>query len=223
VLQIVHKNQNGFLKGRTIQDCLTWAFEFIYQCEASKQEIILLKLDFSKAFDTIDHSAMLKIMKQMGFDDKWINWINVIFQSKMSAVLLNGVVGRQFHCKRGIRQRDPLSPLIFVLAADLLQSAINKAFRDGLLSAPFSPDFGMDFPIIQYADDTLIIMPASTQQIVVMKDILEKYAASTGLMINFHKSSLISINLSATMDTNIVQILGCSIAFHISGITSGNN
>jgi retron-type reverse transcriptase len=136
-LQIVHRNQYGFLKGRTIQDCLAWAFEFIYQCQASKQEIILLKLDFAKAFDTIDHSAMLKIMKQMGFDDKWIKWLTVIFQSGMSSVLLNGVPGRQFHCKRGVRQGDPLSPLIFVLAADLLQSVINKAFRDGLLNAPF--------------------------------------------------------------------------------------
>jgi hypothetical protein len=72
VLKIIHKNQYGFLKGRSIQDCLAWAFEFLYQCEASKKEIILLKLDFAKAFDTIDHSAMLKIMKQMGFSDKWL-------------------------------------------------------------------------------------------------------------------------------------------------------
>jgi hypothetical protein len=72
VLKIVHKNQYGFLKGRNIQDCIAWAFEFLYQCEASKREIILLKLDFAKAFDTIDHSAMIKIMKQMGFDNKWL-------------------------------------------------------------------------------------------------------------------------------------------------------
>jgi hypothetical protein len=42
-------------------------------------------------------------------------------------VLLNGVPGKVFHCKRGVRQGDPLSPLLFVLAADLLQSVINKA------------------------------------------------------------------------------------------------
>jgi hypothetical protein len=53
----------------------------------------------------------------------------------------------------------------------------------------------MDYPVIQYADDTLIIMPACNQQVIIMKDILDKYATSTGLHINYSKSVLIPINL----------------------------
>ena len=73
ILKIVHRNQYGFLNGRTIQGCLAWAYEYIYQCQQSKQEIMLLKLDFAKAFDTIEQEAMIDIMKSMGFNEKWIS------------------------------------------------------------------------------------------------------------------------------------------------------
>ena len=113
--------------------------------------------------------------------------------------------------QEGVRQGDPLSPLIFVLAADLLQSAINAAFRQNILKPPLSPDFGADYPVVQYADDTILIMPACPQQITIMQDILQKYAASTGLHINFHKSSLIPLNMSTSSAQNLADILGCVV------------
>jgi hypothetical protein len=67
----------------------------------------------------------------------------------------------------------------------LLQSTINKAFREGLLRAPFSPDYGMDYLVVQYADDTLVIMPADIGQVLTMKKILQDYADSTSLKIIF--------------------------------------
>lgn len=50
--------------------------------------------------------------------------------------------GKPFHCRRGVRQGDPMFPLLFVLGADLLQSIINNAAKNGELTHPLGPDFG---------------------------------------------------------------------------------
>jgi hypothetical protein len=83
--------------------------------------------------------------------------------SDTSSVLLNGVPGKVFHYRRGVRQGDSLSPLLFVLAIDLLQCLVNKAKDMGRLRVPLNVGYTSDFPIIQYADHTLLIMEACPQ------------------------------------------------------------
>ena len=96
-------------------------------CVIILEEIIILKLNFEKPFDKVEHQAMKNIMLQKGFGEKLLSWMNLIFLSGTFSVLLNGVPRKNLHCERGVMQGDPLSPLLYVLALDLLQIMINNA------------------------------------------------------------------------------------------------
>ncbi|XP_071681176.1 uncharacterized protein [Lolium perenne] len=118
---------------------------------SSKRPIVILKLDFAKAFDTIEHEAILKVMEFKGFNKKWINWAKAIMSS------------------------------------DLLQSAVNDMVLQGTLSRPIETS-DEDFPIVQYADDTLLILPADEGQLLALKETLQKFSASTGRQNAFYIS-----------------------------------
>jgi hypothetical protein len=163
ILKLIHQNQYGFIKSRSIEDCRAWSFEYMHICHKSKKEVVILKLNFEKTFDKIEHEVLLQVMEHKGFPSKWIRWVKDILSSGTSSVLLNGTLEKVFHCQRRVRQGDPHSPLLFVLAADLLQSIINKIKDSGLLRLPINVGYTRDFSIVQYADDTLLIMKARPQ------------------------------------------------------------
>jgi hypothetical protein len=129
-----------------------------------------LKLDFEKAFDTVEHSTIIQVMTHLGVPQRWILWVQSILSSSSSAVLLNGVPRKFFRCRRGVCQGDPLSPLLFVLAAELLQVIVNKAMSMDLLKQPL-PQPNEDFPVVQYADDTVMLLQADERQLVFSKSI----------------------------------------------------
>lgn len=110
-----------------------------------------------------------------------------------------------------MRQGDPLSPLLFVLAADLLQCIVNKACTQGLFSLPIEADPSNKFPIIQYADDTILIMKASQREIFCLKGLLQSFTKSTGLRVNYAKSQMIPLNLSHEQAINLANTFGCQI------------
>ncbi|KAG8065206.1 hypothetical protein GUJ93_ZPchr0004g39317 [Zizania palustris] len=206
----MHQNQYGFIKGHSIQDCLAWVFDFTHQCHRAKKPVALLKLDFTQAFDRVEHAAIFAMLAALGFPPTWINWIRLILQSAQSAIILNGSVGKYFRCKRGVRQGDPLSPLLFVIVGELLQFILNNASSIGALQAPSCLPQA-DFPVIQYADDTIIYVEATQRNLFNLKIFLNSFSAATGLTVNLAKSCIIPINLDSDQADILARTFGCPL------------
>jgi hypothetical protein len=104
----------------------------------------------------------------------------------MSAVVVNGLPRRWINCKRGLRQGDFISPYLFLIVADVLPALIR---HDDTIKHLVAPD--LPCPILQYADDTLILLPADRLQVLRLWQLLDQLAEATGLKINYSKSTMV--------------------------------
>ena len=125
-------------------------------------------------------------------------------------MLINGKLGQKFRIQKGVRQGDPLSPYLFNLMGDVLQQMIRVAYDNNYFTHPIQQ--GAPLPVLQYADDTLLILHGSTQQATALKFLLDTFAAFSGLQINYQKSTLVPIHVDAHTAAGISAILGCPLS-----------
>jgi hypothetical protein len=106
-------------------------------------------------------------------------------------VLLNGLPGPTIKHKRGLRQVDPLSPYVFILAIDILQDLFKIATEEGCLSTLRGRHAKLILSL--YADDAVIFLNPIKSDVDMVIDIMKKFGDATGLRINLQKSSVASI------------------------------
>ncbi len=106
------------------------------------------------------------------------------------AVKVNDEIGYYFQTKKGLRQGDPLSPILFNLVADMLAILISRSVERGMTRGvvPNLVDNGLS--ILQYADDTILFMENDIDEANNLKMVLGAYEKLSGLKINFHKSEM---------------------------------
>lgn len=94
---------------------------------------LAIKLDMNKAYDNLEWTSIEKALEGYGFNPSWIKIIMTLVTTVTYKFKVNGVVSQRIVPQRGLRQGDPLSPYLFILAVDALSHMINKAQTQGLI------------------------------------------------------------------------------------------
>jgi hypothetical protein len=140
----------------------------------------------------------------------WCDIVCNLLASASSQVLLNGKPGHKFLHRRGLRQGDPLSPMLFILVMDVLFYLIKKAADDGLLE-PLTENSGHGH-ISLYADDVVIFLHPVATDIEITMDILRIFGEVSGLKTNMAKSSVFPIHCAGENLDTIHNLLPCVVA-----------
>jgi hypothetical protein len=155
---VVQLSQTAFMQGRNILDGVVVLHEAVHELHSIKLNGVILKLDFEKAYDKIKWSFLQQILRMKGFSPEWRALINDFVSRGSVEIQVNDDTGWYFQTRKGLRQGDPLSPLLFNIVADILTILIERAKSDGQIEGviPHLVDGGL--LILQYADDTILFM-----------------------------------------------------------------
>jgi len=195
-----------------ITDNVLLAYEIthlMHKRKGGRQGLATIKLDMSKAYDRVEWDFLEKMMHKMGFAAGWVSLIMKCVRSVSYRVKFNRTLTEVVFPQRGLRQGDPLSPYLFILCAEAFSILLQRAELDrsieGVQICPGAPSINHLF----FADDSLIIMRATSESATRLQEILDVYEKQSGQKINRDKSSaFFSKKTSNHNKQQVLQVLG---------------
>ena len=136
----------------------------IHELHTKKQNGVILKIDFEKEYDKVKWDFLQQSHRMKGFDPKWCEWVKCFVEGGIVGIKVNDQVGSYFQTKKGLRQGDPLSPILFNIVVDMLAIFVSRAKEHGQVKGvvPNLIDGGLS--VLQYADNTIIFMDHDIEQ-----------------------------------------------------------
>nr|GEV46971.1 RNA-directed DNA polymerase, eukaryota [Tanacetum cinerariifolium] len=172
ISDLVSNTQSAFIKNRQILDGPFILNEALAWCKRRKVQALIFKEDFAKAYDSVRWDFLLDFLQSFGFGSRWCSWIRGILSSNMASILVNGSPTVEFPILCGLKQGDPLAPLLFILVMKSLHMSISRAVNDGVFKGKWS-------------DDNLANLIR----------MLQCFQLASGLKINVHKSQVMGVGV----------------------------
>lgn len=153
-------------------------------CRKKLRECHVAVLDFSKAFDTVSHAALVELLRKRGLPGHFCDYIARLYDTASTTLAVGSNVSGPVATGRGVRQGDPLSPILFNMAMDLVLANLPKDVGYRLETERVSA--------LAYADD-LILLAGSKVGMQSSIDAVDRYGQMMGLRLNHAKSSVLSM------------------------------
>ena len=115
-------------------------------------------MDYEKAYDSISWEFIYYMLGRLRFCEKWIEWIKNCLESSSISMLVNGNPTTEFKPKKGLRQGDPLTPFLFLIAAGGLVGVVGQAEEKMLVESIEVGEGRVNVSMLQYADHTLFFV-----------------------------------------------------------------
>ena len=212
MISVIAETQTTFVKDRQIMDGILIANEVVDESRKLKKDLLLFKVDFEKAYDSIDWGYLDDVLRRMAFPTLWRKWMKECVGSAIASILVNGSPTNEFPLKRGLRQGDPLSPFHFLNVAEGLNVLMTAAMEANLFTGY---SVGSTNPIVishlQFADDTLLMGVKSWANGRTLRAVLFLFEAMSGLKVNFHKSMLFGVNIDESWVHEATSVMSCKI------------
>lgn len=211
LLQIISPEQTAFIAGRSISDAihLTQDLMHNYHLDGGPARCAI-KVDLRKAFDTLNWDFILAAMRAIKLPANMVEWIAECITSPHFSLSINGNLQGFFPASRGLRQGDPLSPYLFILAMEGLTSVLRQASH----SSRFKHHWRCEKTAIThlcFADDLMIFSHGDVTSVGIIKDALDTFMQASGLSINFGKSSLFMAGIREDKKEGIISRLGIQL------------
>ncbi|XP_062028441.1 uncharacterized protein LOC133744326 [Rosa rugosa] len=180
--------------------------------DRGQEGFLALKLDITKVYDRLEWDFLRKIMLKMGFAAQWVDLIMFCLSTVRYSFLINGIPRGFVTPYRGLRQGDPISPYLFLLCAEGLSTLISHSVANGQWQGLRVCDGAHVISHLLFADDSMLYSNASSQDCILIRNILNVYERASGQKINLQKSSVVfSVSVPSHMRQSLADILDIQV------------